>query len=215
MMVVGGFSIPSEHVPTFSRRIAGAKSRFFGQRGDPGRWELKSTVIVRTKSMRRRKNRDFLDELIRILTDSHCTVFSASIDKGRMFHDMSIQTTMPLQMQALLEHFDAECRASGETGMVVSDWSSHHLDAHASSCVATYTISRRLQIHPTLYFANSSGSHAIQVADIVAGTRRRHLEGDLSLTRIAETFGRVRSADALQAGRTHAGRQFRNQIQVF
>ena len=214
-MVIGGFSIPSEHVPAFSRRVAGAKSRFFSQRGDPGKWELKSTVIVRTKSLRRSKNRRFLQELIQILTDTNCTVYSASIDKSRMYHQMSLRTTMPLQVQALLEHFDAECRASSDTGLVISDWSSHHLDAHASQCVATYSISRRLQVHPTLYFANSSSSHAIQAADLVAGIRRRHLEGDASLAAFAEALGRIRSLSAREAEWTHKGRRFKNEIHVF
>ena len=215
VMVLGGFSIPSEYVPGFSKRVAGAKRRFFGQRGDPGRWELKSNVIVRTKSLRRRKNRRFLDELMRILADSECTVLSASIDKSKMYHPMNLWTTMPLQMQSLLEHFAAECGVSGQAGMVVSDWSSHSLDAHASRCATTYIISRRLHIHPTLYFANLSSSHAIQVADLLTGIRRRHLEGDLRMTPYAEELGRIRSMDALKAKETHAGRPFRNQISVF
>lgn len=215
VMVIGGFAIPSENVASFSRRLAGAKGRFFASRGVPGTWELKSRDMIRTKTLRRAKNRNFLGEMRRILAELDCTVYSASIDKSRMFHPMPIQTTTPLQIQALMEHFAVECRALGDIGLIVSDWSSHHLDAHASQCVATYAISRNLPIHPTLYFANSLSAHSIQVADLIAGIVRRHQEGARDLSDIATHLFRVRTLSSYRAETTHKGRPYRNQIRVF
>ena len=215
VIVIGGFSISSNDVPAFSRRIAGAKSRFFPQRGNPGTWELKARDTIRPKILRRSKNRMFLTEMWRILQRLDCTTYSASIDKSRMHHRMGLQTTTPLQMQALLEHFAVECQELNTTGIVVSDWSSHHLDAHASQCVATYTISNLLPIHPTLYFANSSSSHPIQVSDLIAGIRRRELEGDPAIASIADLLATLNAGSSMDARRTHKGRQFTSQIRVF
>ncbi len=215
IIVIGGFSIPAQHVPTLSRRIAGAKRRFFEKRGDPGKWELKSTRLIRTKSLRRSKNRHFLGELVRILADLDSTVYSASLDKRRMHHPMDIETTTGLQMQALLEHFSVECRAFNTVGAIVSDWSSHQLDAQASKSMATFVLSSSLPVHPTLYFADSSSSHAIQVADLIAGIKRRELEGDPTLMPIVTDLVGVRSTIPTDASVTHNGRPYRRHIRVF
>ena len=66
-LVIGEFSVPSTQVPTLSRRVAGAKARFYPARGDPASWELKSSYIVKPNPWKRRKNRDFVDETIRIV----------------------------------------------------------------------------------------------------------------------------------------------------
>ena len=76
VMVIGGFSISSHDVSTFSRRVAGAKSRFFPQRGNPGTWELKARETIRPKRLRRSKNRKFLTEMCRILQALDCTIYS-------------------------------------------------------------------------------------------------------------------------------------------
>ena len=87
-LVIGGFSVPSTRVPTLSRRIAGAKARFYPARGDPASWELKSSYIVKPNPWKRRKNRDFVDETIRIVEQARGTVYTVSIDKRRMHHPM-------------------------------------------------------------------------------------------------------------------------------
>ena len=163
-VVIGGFSIPSENVPTLSRRIAGAKSRFYPDRGDPATWEVKAKRTLAPNAWKRSKNRQFLAETMRILGDLDCTVYTVSIDKRRLMHPMELQTTMPLQIQGLVEHFSVECATRHETGFIVSDWSNQDLDAHASSSVGSFVISRRLPLHPTIYYANSLNSHPIQVA---------------------------------------------------
>lgn len=95
-----------------------------------------------------------------------------------MNHQMGLSQTMPLQLQVLVEHFEVECRFHDETGMIVADWSSHHADQHASNCVASFVASRKLNIHPSVYYASSLATPAIQVADLLAGVRRRLAEGD-------------------------------------
>ena len=215
-VVIGGFSIPSENVPSLSRKIAGAKSRFFPNPGDPGKWELKAKRIIPPNPWNRSKNRDFVTEVIRILGTLECTTYTVGIDKRKLHHPMTLNTTMPLQLQAIVEHFSVECTQLRETGLIVSDWSNHALDAHASECVATFVISRNLPLHPCVYYANSKTSHAIQVADLVAGIRRRSLEGDTNLIPIDARLAAIRSlpANIATQATTHTGRGYTNTISL-
>ncbi len=214
-LVIGGFSVPSTQVPTLSRRVAGAKARFYPARGDPASWELKSSYIVKPNPWKRRKNRDFVDETIRIVEQAGGTVYTVSIDKRRMHHPMTLNTTMPLQLQALVEHFAVECAEHRETGLIVSDWSSHHHDAHASKCVGSFITSRRLPLHPSVYYANSLTTPTIQVADLIAGVRRRVVEGDGRLVTLNRRMAATRTLPHSPGLVTGRGRRYTNQIELF
>ena len=212
-VVIGGFSIPSQNVRALDRRVAGAKARFYQGRGDPGRWEIKARRTINPNPWNRSKNRNFVKEVLHILRQLNTTVYAATIDKRRLHHDMTLETTTPLQLQALVEHFAVECNARDQTSMIVSDWSNHSLDAHASACVATFVISRRLPLHPSVYYANSRTSHAIQVADLVSGIRRRAQEGDTNLQQIDADLAAIRTLPRT-APKTHTGRTYTNLIRL-
>ena len=214
-LVIGGFSVPSSQVPTLSRRIAGAKAKFYPNRGNPALWELKSSFIVKPNPWKRRKNRDFVAEAIRIVQETGGTVYTVSIDKRRMHHPMTLETTMPLQLQALVEHFTVECANYLETGLIVSDWSNHRHDAHASKCVASFITSRRLPLHPSVYYANSLTTQAIQVADLIAGVRRRVVEGDGRLATLDSRMAATRTLPDHPELITDRGRKYTNQIALF
>ena len=214
-VVIGGFSVGVDDVPVLSRRIVGAKGRFFPGRGHPTEWEIKAKRTIPPNPWKRRKNRDFVAELVRILGQLDCTVYTASIDKARMHHQMGLRTTMPLLLQGLVEHFAVECAYHNETGLVVSDWSSHNLDAHASGCVASFVASRRLPLHPSVYYANSLTTQAIQVADLVAGITRRVVEGDTRFHTVGQDLANVRTLAGGTAATTHTGRSYTNWISLF
>lgn len=162
---------------------------------------------------KRAKNRDFVAEIARLVRNAGGTVFTATIRKANMNHPMTLATTMPLQLQVLVEHFEAECRALGRTGMIVADWSSHHLDQHASRSVASFVGSRRLDVHPCVYYASSHSSEAIQTADLISAIRRRAAEGD---TRLASVDQSLAAMSALQnVGPTVTGRPFNNSAVLF
>ncbi len=114
----------------------------------------------------------------------NATCYSVTLDKTNMHHPMTLATSMPLQLQALVEHFDVECKAIDRMGMIVADWSAHHQDQHASRCVASFASSRNLQVHPSVYYASSHGSEGIQVCDLLTGVRRRAAEGDNNLLKL-------------------------------
>ena len=210
-VVIGGFSIPSANVPTLSRRIAGAKSHFYPSRGDPANWEVKATRTLVPNAWKRSKNRQFLAEAMRILGELDCTVYTVSIDKRRLIHTMELRTTVPLQIQGLVEHFSVECTTRHETGLIVSDWSNHNLDAHASQSVGSFVVSRRLPLHPTVYYANSLNSHPIQIADLIAAVRRRAIEGDPNLQPLDNQLAAITGSHRI-AATTHTGRPYTNRI---
>ena len=214
-VVIGGFSIPAASAPALSRKFAGAKAHFFPTRGDPARWEVKATETIRPNPWKRRKNRDIVDETLRILRLLECTVYTVSINKKRMNHPMALETTAPLQMQALVEHFAVECAHHDETGLIVSDWSSYRLDAHVSQCVASFVLSRRLPLHPSVYYASSLTTQAIQVADLVAGIRRRVVEGDRRLAALGRRMAAVRTLPDHTKTTTHSGRRYTSEIVLF
>lgn len=212
-VVIAGFAIDADVHPVLSRRILGAKKAFFPNRGVPAAWEIKSTAVIKPNPWNRAKNRNFCAEVARLLKTMGATCYSVTLDKKKMHHPMSLATSMPLQLQALVEHFDAECKAMDRMGMIVSDWSAHHHDQHASRCVATFVGSRGLQGHPGVYYASSHGSEGIQVCDLLAGIRRRAAEGDGNLIKLDSDIGNIRAAT--NVGATVKGRAFGNRIDLF
>lgn len=214
-VVIGGFSVPSDLVPTLTRRISGAKARFFPNRPSPNSWEIKASEIIKPNPWKRRKNRDFADEIVRILRSVDGTVYSAAITKSRMIHQLTLAQTMPLQIQALAEHFAVECGHHGEMGLIVADWSSHHADEHASHCVASFVASRKLDLHPSVYYASSMGTPAIQVADLIAALFRRAEEGDLGLTQLANDAAGVCSLPLGVRPLTIHQRRYQNRTRLF
>lgn len=212
-VVMAGFALESEAYSTLSRRVLGAKKKHFPGRGVPTAWEIKSTDIIKPNPWKRAKNRDFCNEVRRLLSVSGATCYSVTLEKAKMHHAMSLATTMPLQLQALVEHFDAECRALNQVGMVVADWSAHHHDQHASRCVASFVGSRRLNLHPGVYYASSHGSEAIQVCDLISGIRRRAAEGDANMLQIDRDFQAIRTPGNPEPSVN--GRPFTNSISLF
>lgn len=211
-VVIGGVSIDALRYPTLSRRILGAKGRFYPSRGVPQGWEIKSTGLVKPNPWNRANNRNFAYELARIVRDLGGTLYAATIDKANMHHPMTLATTMPLQLQCLVEHFEVECRATNSLGMVIADWSTHQFDQHASRCVASFAVSRKLRVHPGVYYASSHGNEGVQVADVVAAVRRRAVEGDVAMQTFDAHLASVRSAAALPG--TCTGRLYTNYVTV-
>ena len=121
---------------------------------------------------------------------------------------------MPLQLQGLVEHFAVECTKLGEIGLIVMDRSNHPIDAHASHCVASYVSAKELPLHPTVYYADSMTSQAIQIADLIAGSRRRVVEGDKDLRSLEIALAALRPS-ALEGELTHQRRPWTNRIVLF
>lgn len=214
-VVIGGFAVDAALYPTLSRRILGAKAKYFSNRGQPQAWELKSANLVKPNPWRRAKNRHFCHEVARILGSVNATVFSTTLVKSRLKHAMVLTTSMPLQLQSLVEHFEVECKATSTVGMVVSDWSNHHLDQHASQCVASFAAANGLAVHPAVYYASSHASAGVQVADVIAAVQRRVAEGDTSLASFCDELHANRATVGTAGCVTVKGRPFTNRIMLF
>ena len=213
-VVIGGVSVASGDVAVLNRRLLGAKVRIFPARGQPANWEIKAADTIRPNRWNRAKNRALVDELVRIMRALGCTTYTAAIIKSRMKHAMPLRATMPLQIQCLVEHFAVECDHKGEVGVVVMGHSEQSLETHTSRCAARYVASGGLPLHPAVYYADSVASQAIQAADLVAGTRRRVVEGDLNLQALARNLAALRPA-ALTTRHTHTGRPWTNEVTLF
>ena len=213
-VVIGGFSIASDDVAAINRRVAGAKGGIFPERGRPSQWEVKASHMIRPHLWKRPRNQRLAGEIVDILRGLGCTTYTASISKGRMHHPMTQRTTMPLQLQALIEHFAVECDQQLSVGVIIMDRSNHPIDAHASHCAASYIISQGLPLHPTVYYADSVTSQAVQVADLIVGVRRRVLEGDTSLHSVDAALGALRP-DSRGWPLTHTERRWTNRVALF
>ncbi len=212
-VALAGFAINSEDYGTLARRVLGAKKTFYPGRGLPHRWEIKSHEIIKPNPFKRAKNRRFCDEIVRLLTAMGATTYSATIDKKIMKHPMRLSTSMPLQLQILAEHFAAECNALGRIDLLISDWSGHQHDQHASRCVASFVASCQLPLHPAVYYGSSHSIEGIQVADLIAGIRRRATEGDGKLWDLDDALSRIRAVQV--TARTCKDRAYTNRISVF
>jgi hypothetical protein len=98
-------------------------------------------------------------------------------------------------------------------GMIVADWSGHQYDQHASRCVASFVASGSLALHPAVYYGSSHSIEGIQVADLIAGVRRRSAEGDANLVGLDLNLSSARPAAGV--GQTSKGRPYTNWITVF
>ncbi|MGD0746321.1 MAG: hypothetical protein ABSB68_00745, partial [Acidimicrobiales bacterium] len=212
-VVWAGFSIDSEDFATLSRRVSGAKRKFYNSRGAPQHWEIKSSRLVTPNPWKRANNRNFAAELVRILRGVGATTYSVTMNKPNMINPMTLAATTPLQLQCLVEHFDAECRSMGRIGLVVADWSAPQSDHHASQCVASYVVAHNLRVNPCVLYASSLSNPAIQVADAIAAVRRRVAEGDTSLVALETDIQAVISMPGML--NTYAGRPFSNKVTMF
>ncbi len=68
-VVIAGVSIDALDYPTLSRRVLGAKGKYFPHRGPPQGWELKSADFIKPNPWKRAKNRNFANELARVVHD--------------------------------------------------------------------------------------------------------------------------------------------------
>ncbi len=94
-----------------------------------------------------------------------------------MHHTMVTKTSLPMQIQRIVEHFAVECSHRSDIGLVIMDRSSDRLDAHTSHCVASYKASNGLPLHPVVHNVDSVTSEPTQAAELTSSIRRRTIEG--------------------------------------
>jgi hypothetical protein len=76
-----------------------------------------------------------------------------------------------------------------------------------------FVASGSLALHPVVYYGSSHSVEGIQVADLIAGVRRRSAEGDANLVGLDLNLSTARPE--AEVGQTSKGRPYTNLITVF
>ncbi len=193
VVVFAGFSVDEESWHRLIRQIAGAKSGSFPNRGNPNDWEIKTTDYLDPNSWKRAKNRQFCFAIPKILRSNGCFVYAVSLEKAKANDTLVEEKFIPLAFQRMIAKFNDEINAGDTTGSIVCDWSTHQMDRHLTHCVTAMAVSRyMLRLRGGITYGSSRALSPLQVADLIAGTLRRSLEGRSDLDDLANAFRSLR-----------------------
>ena len=116
-------------------------------------------------------------------------MYSVSMEKAKATDALREEKFAPLALQRLIAKFNAEITSADTTGSLVLDWSTHQLDRHLTHCITATTVSRyMLRLRGGVTYGSSRAVVPLQVADLIAGTIRRSLEGHSELNDLANAF---------------------------
>jgi hypothetical protein len=191
VVVFAGFSVDEESWHDLIRKISGVKARSFPYRGagNPNEWEIKSTDFIDRNSWRRKKNRRFCFSIPNILRATGCYVYSVSMEKAKATDPLREDKFVPLAFQRLIAKFNAEVSSAETTGSIVCDWSTHQLDRHLTNCITGMVVSRFMyRLRGGITYGSSRALAPLQIADLIAGTLRRSMEGHSELDGLANAF---------------------------
>lgn len=112
-----------------------------------------------------------------------------SMEKARAVDALEEAKFLPLALQRLLAKFNDEIICGATTGSIVLDWSTHQMDRHITNCVTAMTVSRSMELlRGGVTYGSSLALPPLQVADLIAGSLRRSLEGQVRLNELAAAF---------------------------
>lgn len=115
------------------------------------------------------------------------------MEKAKAFTTLDEAKHVPLAFQRMVAKFNAEIVAEANTGSIVCDWSTYKLDHHVSNCVTSMVITKQMfQLRGGVTYGSSASLVPLQVADLIAGTLRRSLEGQSHLDQLADAFRGLR-----------------------
>jgi hypothetical protein len=193
VVVFAGFSVDEEHWYNLFRKIVGTKAKHFPNRGNPNEWEIKSADYIDSNNWKRQKKRQFCFAFPRILRATGCYVYAVSLEKAKANDALKEEKFVPLAFQRLIAKFNDEINIADTTGSIVCDWSTHQMDRHLTSCVNTMIFTRYMvRLRGSVTYGSSHALPPLQVADLIAGTFRRSLEGRSDLDALAEAFRDLR-----------------------
>jgi hypothetical protein len=195
-VVYAGLSVDEANWATLHRQITGAKAAHFPlrARGRPNAWELKTKDFLTPNAWKRKRNREFCYELVRILRRLDCSVYAVIAEKTRAGRRLSETWLIPLMYQRMTAKFidEVDYKTAG-TGSIVCDWSAYKLDNHVSACVQSYAVSRGYtQMIGGVVYGSSHSFTAIQAADLIAGAFRISYEGGAHLATLISRLSGLR-----------------------
>jgi hypothetical protein len=192
-VVFGGFSVDEGRWHDLVRQVAGAKAGFFGAKGKPYDWEVKSTDFLTSNAWNRANKRGLCFEIVRILKRNDCQVYAATMEKAKAIDSLDELKYVPLLFQRLVANFESQVANEANTGTIVCDWSTHKLDHHISNCTTSLVIANRLNLpRGGVTYGSSSSLIPLQIADLIAGAFQRRLAGQLHLSDFVSTLEDLR-----------------------
>jgi hypothetical protein len=190
-----GVSVDEDSYHDLVRRLTAAKAKYFPSKGngDPHSWELKSADLLTPKNWKRRTNREFVREMVRILRRCDARVYGVTALKARAMKAVDESWLVPLMIQRMATKFYAEVQQRQTTGMIVCDWSTYKLDDHIARCVGSMVATRRMrEMRGGVTYGSSHAVPPLQAADIIVSTFRRSREGQAHLSRIHADLQQLR-----------------------
>jgi hypothetical protein len=193
--VLAGFSIDEGSWHAVVRQINGAKGAFFPNKGKPYDWEMKSIDFLPHNPWNRAVRRRLCFEVIRILKDNNCHIYAISMEKAKALDALDETKFFPLAFQRLVAKFNGEIIEAATTGSIVCDWSTYKMDHHISNCVTGMIIKNNMALlRGGVTYGSSASLAVLQVADLIAGTIRRSLEGQNHLDELTARMRELRYA---------------------
>jgi hypothetical protein len=111
------------------------------------------------------------------------------MEKAKATDQLREEKFVPLAFQRLVAKFNAEVSFADSTGSIVCDWSTHQLDRHLTHCVTAMVVSKYMfRLRGGITYGSSRALPPLQLADLIAGTIRRSLEGHRELDGLANAF---------------------------
>ena len=212
--VLAGFSVDESRWHPLVRQINGVKTQLFPDNGKPYDWEVKGTSYLTANAWKRGTRRHLCFEVVKILRKNACYVYGISIEKAKANDDLDETKFFPLAFQRLVAKFNAEVVKTGDTGTIVCDWSTYQMDHAICKSITGMVITNQLaSLLGGVTYGSSAALAPLQVADLIAGTLRRHLEGQTHLSELARQFQDLRYVDDDQSD--HLGRSVNSITKLF
>ena len=179
--VLCAVSIKERDIKHLSQNIFKLKMRIFGNDT-----EIKSTSLIRrqviTKNMT--KNKQFVDELVKIACSFDIRVFAIIMEKPDIPFIMT-EVSLPKHYKLLIKRVEYFCENYNyEKAILVFDKITPGEDYVVAKCITNFLFMSKLgkdfdRILEMPLFVNSAVTPAIQIADIFAGIIRHYYENGL------------------------------------
>lgn len=178
VFAIGGLLIPQENLAAVTLRFMALKSKYFGIASLPSekfeaiKQEVKGSNLrseFRRKGGHARKQLQFMDELLSMLSERNCKVLGSIYVKGvgRPFDGRAVYTTAIQKQVDLLQKFLLE---NESMGLVIADSRRHHQNSDVTHAIFTQQFSKyagRDRLIESPVFGNSSNHAGLQIADLI------------------------------------------------
>jgi len=179
--ILCGVCINERDIKQLSQKIFQLKMKIYGKDT-----EIKSTSLVRRQIFSRKmtKNKQFIDEFVKIACSFDIKVFGIIMEKPDIPFVIT-KSILPKHYKLLIKRIEFFCENYNiEKAIMVFDEVDPGEDAIVARCITNFLFMSKLgkafdRILEMPFFVNSEFTPAIQIADIFAGILRHYYENNL------------------------------------